>query len=176
VSLKEVTDVSPGYQQIDRHEKRRWHPHARPSIAAALLALLLATNVAADTTPGVFYACVNTRSGTIRMITASGTCLTPETRISWNQVGPAGPQGSQGPAGPGGPQGPLGPAGGNQHLTLTDVYAAPIAMYFLAVLLTRGIGWTIHSWLGSVVGAGICGLLLSYLVVPPPIAGEHSSG
>ncbi len=39
--------------------------------------------------------------------------------------------------------------------------------YFLAVQLTRGIGWSIHLWLGSVVVAGIVGLLLSYLMAPP---------
>lgn len=89
-----------------------------PIIGALVLALLLATNVAADTTPATYFACVNTRSGTIRMITASGTCLSTETKISWNQVGPAGPQG---PTGATGPQGPQGPAGGNQHFTVTLV-------------------------------------------------------
>jgi hypothetical protein len=47
------------------------------------------------------------------MVTASATCLSVETKISWNQVGPAGPQ---------------GPAGGNQHLTVSLVSTAPITL------------------------------------------------
>jgi hypothetical protein len=114
-----------------------------PIIVGGLLALLLVSNVAADTTPTTYYACVNTRFGTIRMITASATCLSTETKISWNQVGPAGPaglQGATGPAGPQGPQGPAGPqgptgatgpagpAGGNQHLSISLVSTSPITL------------------------------------------------
>lgn len=91
-----------------------------PIIAAVLLALLLAANVAADTTPATYYACVNQNNGTIRMTTANGTCNGNETKISWNQVGPAGPQGPAGATGPQGPQGPQGPAGLTQHLTLLE--------------------------------------------------------
>ena len=39
--------------------------------------------------------------------------------------------------------------------------------YFLALQLTGGIGWSIHLWLGSIVVAGIVGLLLGLLVAPP---------
>jgi hypothetical protein len=114
-----------------------------PIIVAALLALLLATNVGADTTATTYYACVNTHLGSIRMTTASGRCLSAETKISWNQVGPAGPaglQGATGPAGPQGPQGPAGPqgptgatgpagpAGGNQHLSISLVSTSPITL------------------------------------------------
>lgn len=79
-----------------------------PIIAAVLLTLLLAANVAADTSTATYYACVS-HNGTIRMITANGMCNGNDTKISWNQEGPAGPQG------------PQGPAGGNQHLSA--VYA-----------------------------------------------------
>ena len=39
--------------------------------------------------------------------------------------------------------------------------------YVLTLQLTGGIGWSIHLWLGSIVVAGIVGLFLSFLVVPP---------
>lgn len=50
--------------------------------------------------------------------------------------------------------------------------ALPVAFYgfyFLALQLTRGVGWTIHLWLGSIVMAGCIGLLLSYLGAPPSL-------
>jgi hypothetical protein len=51
--------------------------------------------------------------------------------------------------------------------------AVPIAfytLYFIALLTTEGIGWSIHLWAGSIIMAGITGLLLSYLLVPPASA------
>ncbi|HEX5502978.1 MAG TPA: LpqB family beta-propeller domain-containing protein [Thermomicrobiales bacterium] len=55
-------------------------------------------------------------------------------------------------------------------------FAVPVVfygLYYLAQWLTRGIGWTIHLWLGSMVMAGVAGLLLSYLLAPPVIPGEQ---
>lgn len=55
-------------------------------------------------------------------------------------------------------------------------FAVPVVfygLYYLALWPTRGIGWTIHLWLGSVVMAGVVGLLLSYLLAPPAIPGEQ---
>jgi hypothetical protein len=95
-----------------------------PFAGVALAALLLATNVRADTST-TYYACVNMHSGTIRMTTADGTCLSTETKINWNQVGPAGPAG---PTGPTGPMGPAGPAGANQQLTVTSVVGDTITV------------------------------------------------
>ncbi|HLQ30028.1 MAG TPA: hypothetical protein VK140_12425 [Ktedonobacteraceae bacterium] len=47
-------------------------------------------------------------------------------------------------------------------------------LYFLTLIFTTGIFWTIHLWLGSTVVAGIAGWLLSYILVPPQIpAGEQ---
>jgi hypothetical protein len=40
-------------------------------------------------------------------------------------------------------------------------------LYFLALMLTGGIWWSVPMWTGSVVYAGIVGWLLSYLLVPP---------
>ena len=39
--------------------------------------------------------------------------------------------------------------------------------YFLDLMVTQGIIWSIHLWLGSCVMAGIVGLVLSYLLAPP---------
>jgi uncharacterized membrane protein YagU involved in acid resistance len=48
-------------------------------------------------------------------------------------------------------------------------------IYFLTLVATTGIWWSIHLWLGSVVLAGITGWLLSYVTIPPPI-GAAASG
>jgi hypothetical protein len=40
-------------------------------------------------------------------------------------------------------------------------------LFFFFLLLSQGVGWSIHLWLGSVVMAGVVGLLTSYLLVPP---------
>jgi hypothetical protein len=39
--------------------------------------------------------------------------------------------------------------------------------YFVVMMLTQGIGWSVHLWTGSIVLAGVTGLLLSYLIIPP---------
>jgi hypothetical protein len=39
--------------------------------------------------------------------------------------------------------------------------------YFLALVLTEGVAWSVHVWTGAVVLAGIAGWLLSYLILPP---------
>lgn len=64
-----------------------------------------------------FYACVDGAKGGIRMVDAATVCGKSESKIQWNDPGPAGPQGptgpsgATGPTGPTGPQGPAGPAG-----------------------------------------------------------------
>jgi hypothetical protein len=46
-------------------------------------------------------------------------------------------------------------------------------LYFGALLLTNGsFGWSVHLWTGSIVMAGIAGLLMSYLMVPPQMPTE----
>jgi hypothetical protein len=45
------------------------------------------------------------------------------------------------------------------------------AIYFAVLFALKGsIAWSIHLWTGSIVMAGVIGLLLSYLMVPPKIA------
>ncbi|MEE8290351.1 MAG: hypothetical protein V3R80_02630, partial [Candidatus Tectomicrobia bacterium] len=43
------------------------------------------------------------------------------------------------------------------------------AFYFLALQMAQGMWWSIHLWAGVIVLTGVTGLLLSYLLVPPPI-------
>jgi Tol biopolymer transport system component len=47
--------------------------------------------------------------------------------------------------------------------------------YLLAVQLTFGVAWVIHLWLGAPVMAGILGLFVSYLVVPPGATDERAA-
>ncbi len=46
------------------------------------------------------------------------------------------------------------------------------ASYFLLLIATSGIWWTIHMWLGVTAMAGVGGLFLSYLAVPPAVPVE----
>ena len=46
-------------------------------------------------------------------------------------------------------------------------------LYFLALMLTGGIWWSVPMWTGSVVYAGLVGWLLSYLLVPPSLWPGH---
>jgi hypothetical protein len=38
---------------------------------------------------------------------------------------------------------------------------------FFALMLTEGIAWSVHLWVGSIVLAGLAGWLLCYLLLPP---------
>lgn len=71
--------------------------------------------IAVSSEPSTISACVNTRSGDVRIIDPAQTCNTVyETPLVWNQqgvAGQAGPQGVPGPAGPQGPAGETGPQG-----------------------------------------------------------------
>jgi hypothetical protein len=49
------------------------------------------------------------------------------------------------------------------------------ALYFVAIMVTQGLDWSVHLWTGSIVLAGVVGLLLSYLIIPPAQASEHIS-
>jgi hypothetical protein len=49
-------------------------------------------------------------------------------------------------------------------------FAVPVCyyvFYYGTLLVTQGLGWSVHLWTGSIVLAGVVGLLLSYLIVPP---------
>ena len=49
-------------------------------------------------------------------------------------------------------------------------FTAPVViygMYFLGLAAIKGIAWSVHLWVGSIVMAGVVGLLLSYVLAPP---------
>ena len=52
--------------------------------------------------------------------------------------------------------------------------AALFAVYFLALGVTKGLSWSIHLWTGAILQAGLAGLLLSCVFIPPPVHGGRS--
>src|SRR6266850_2433929 len=52
------------------------------------------------------------------------------------------------------------------------------ALYYVALIVTHGLEWSVHVWTGSIVLSGIVGLLLSYVLIPPliPSSQTGSSG
>ncbi|MGH8066860.1 MAG: hypothetical protein ACRERE_16810 [Candidatus Entotheonellia bacterium] len=40
-------------------------------------------------------------------------------------------------------------------------------LYFVVLIVTQGLAWSVHLWTGSIALAGVVGLLLSYLLIPP---------
>lgn len=91
----------------------------------------------ASTNSTVYYACVNSSSGTIKMVDADATCKQNEAKIEWNKQGPQGITGPQGPkgdtgdtgdTGATGPQGAVGPIGpeGPKGDTGTQGPAGPV--------------------------------------------------
>lgn len=67
---------------------------------------------AADPAPtGVIVVCLDTKTGTVRVILPAGVCTSRETRLAWNFTGPAGATGATGATGPTGPPGPSGAPG-----------------------------------------------------------------
>jgi len=67
-------------------------------LSAAFCAALTVSTAAAQTTPTTFYACVD-KLGNIVMSSATDTCRPNQTRIQWNNPGPAGPKGDKGDPG-----------------------------------------------------------------------------
>ena len=102
-----------------------------PALVVLLVAAIVGTatiGAAGAASTGLISACVNTSSGTIRIIApgvktppgdASGTCAKNETLLSWNAQGIQGPPGPTGPQGPQGPAGPAGTAAGSACTTVT---------------------------------------------------------
>jgi len=54
---------------------------------------------------------------------------------------------------------------GQLYLFAISVPVLLYALYFLALQLTQGIGWSIQLWLGALVLAGLGGWLVSFLFV-----------
>jgi hypothetical protein len=70
-----------------------------------------------DQPSATVHACVQRKSGQVRVVSAGERCRPNENALEWNVEGPAGasgpaaPEGPQGPAGATGEPGPAGPAG-----------------------------------------------------------------
>jgi hypothetical protein len=85
-------------------------PATVDAAAASLSAVFPATFVASDAS-GVIHACVQKKSGEVRMVGTSRSCRRDEVAIEWMEWGPRGPAGPAGPMGPTGPTGAIGPMG-----------------------------------------------------------------
>src|SRR4051794_41781251 len=88
----------------------------RVLLVALPLALVAGVALAAQPggthrTTGVVSACVNKKSGIVRI---AGACRSSERRLSWNVAGDRGAAGSPGAAGPPPPPGAAGGAGGKR--------------------------------------------------------------
>jgi hypothetical protein len=46
------------------------------------------------------------------------------------------------------------------------------ALYFLALHLAEGLAWSVTLWLGAILLAGVVGLLISYVMLPPAVPGD----
>jgi hypothetical protein len=55
------------------------------------------------------------------------------------------------------------------------VPAALYALYFLGLIRADGVWWPVHLWAGAPAVAGLAGLLLSVLAVPPPVPAESEA-
>src|SRR5262249_36038759 len=50
------------------------------------------------------------------------------------------------------------------------------ALHFGGLGLTVGVWWSVHLWAGTIVLTGLVGVLLSMLLVPPPVPGVAQEG
>lgn len=118
---------------------------AATAAVAALTAVAVGGIASADD-PTTINACVQTRSGNVRIDTS---CTPGETPLSWNQTGPVGPQGppgadgAAGPQGVSGPTGPQGPTGISHavyslHKAPVDVPSTPNGTVVSSVALPAG--------------------------------------
>jgi hypothetical protein len=77
---------------------------AAPVAAIALLIPVVASAAGATT----IYACVNKKSGAMRIVSAKAKCKRTEHKLSWGTTGPAGPAGAPGTPGAAGAPGANG--------------------------------------------------------------------
>ncbi len=48
------------------------------------------------------------------------------------------------------------------------------ALYYVALIVTHGLEWSVHVWTGSIVLSGIVGLLLSYVLLSPRMSSPRA--
>jgi hypothetical protein len=68
----------------------------------------------------------------------------------------------------------LGPSAGQRRRFWATGALVPLitwSVYFAAVAVTAGIGWSAELWTGTIAWACLLGLALSLLMLPPPIPG-----
>jgi hypothetical protein len=80
--------------------------------ATAIIALLVALAVASQATAATYYACVK-KNGSAHIYTKKPKCKKGESKLSWNNVGPAGRNGTNGANGKNGTNGTNGANGTN---------------------------------------------------------------
>ncbi len=68
------------------------------------------------------------------------------------------------------------PVLGLRIFAFTVPYSNYLIYFVVLQAIHGGFGWSIHLWTGAIVEAGLVGLLLSYVVVPPQIASAPSPG
>lgn len=71
----------------------------------------------------------------------------------------------------------LQPSAVNSRALRLFAFVVPVVwmlFYFGALMLNTGIWWSIHMWLGVTAWAGVAGLLLSYVAVPPVLPAPAS--
>ena len=93
---------------------RRWRTRGFAGIAVVGATLAAGAVALGDEPVFDYYACVNSGSGTIKMVGEATRCSSNELLIKWDREGPpgpTGPQGEQGLPGPQGEQGIPGPQG-----------------------------------------------------------------
>lgn len=158
-------------------------------------ALIGTATVVTATGSGIITSCVNKYTGGIRVIGASGTCLSQEVKLAWNIQGPAGPQGVQGPVGPQGPTGPQGATGPQgpagppaptpiplscEHCQFnygTSLVAAYLPHADLASTNFGGIDMTVANLAGADLASARLGGILSHTILTDAIlTGADLSG
>jgi len=86
----------PGYRRLRR---RLWLASCAAGVAG-LLAGAIPALALAGSGPVVFHACVTSKNGAIRIVSASARCAAGQHKIFWNQAGPRGRTGPKGAPGP----------------------------------------------------------------------------
>jgi hypothetical protein len=99
------TEVKTTEGLLMRRSINQW---LTPGLMPALVIAIPAALFSSKTNAQVISACVDSKSGALRIATS---CIKGESPLSWNQTGIQGPQGIPGPQGPVGATGAAGPAG-----------------------------------------------------------------
>jgi hypothetical protein len=58
---------------------------------------------------------------------------------------------------------------GALRLFAAEVPMTYYILYFIALMTSGKVWWSVHMWTGAIVMAGVVGLLMSYLLVPPRV-------